>query len=55
MVWTHAHMPAVTIPAGRIDALPLGLQLSARAGDDELLLVWGQACATALQSSPTSP
>jgi Asp-tRNA(Asn)/Glu-tRNA(Gln) amidotransferase A subunit family amidase len=52
MVWTHAHMPAVTIPAGRIDALPLGLQLSARAGDDEPLLAWAKACAAAFRSDP---
>ncbi|OUC08244.1 amidase [Litorilinea aerophila] len=39
--WTHAGMPAVTVPAGRTETgLPLGLQLVAPFGDDERLLAW---------------
>ena len=40
--WTHAGLPTVTLPAGRLRGLPLGLQLSARFGSDELLLAWAQ-------------
>ncbi|HEU4751796.1 MAG TPA: amidase family protein [Armatimonadota bacterium] len=41
MPWTHAGMPAITLPAGRAaSGLPLGLQCVARAGMDEQLLRW---------------
>ena len=44
--WTHAGMPAVTLPAGRAaNGLPLGLQLVARFGEDEALLSWAQVFA----------
>ena len=47
--WTHAGMPAVTLPAGLVDGgLPLGLQLSARFGEDEALLAWAAALETPL-------
>lgn len=36
--WTHAGVPAVTLPAGRVDGLPVGLQLLAAFGADEPLL-----------------
>ena len=36
--WTHARVPAVTIPAGTIRGMPVGLQLAGRAGGDEALL-----------------
>jgi len=39
--WTHAGLPAVTLPASRTDGgLPLGLQCTARYGADESLLAW---------------
>ena len=39
--WTHTGMPAITVPAGLSEmGMPLGLQLSARFDDDELLLAW---------------
>jgi Asp-tRNA(Asn)/Glu-tRNA(Gln) amidotransferase A subunit family amidase len=39
--WTHAGLPVVTVPAGRAEnGLPLGLQLVARLGADEVLLAW---------------
>ncbi len=41
--WTHAGMPAVTLPASvAANGLPLGLQLVARFGDDERLLGWAE-------------
>ena len=41
--WTHAGMPAITIPAGAGEGgLPLGLQLVARFGADEQLLSWAE-------------
>ncbi len=36
--WTHAGMPAATVPAGLLNGLPLGLQLAGRFGADEQLL-----------------
>lgn len=39
--WTHAGMPAITLPAGvAANGLPLGMQMVARFGDDEELLEW---------------
>ena len=41
MPWTHAGLPALSLPAGRGGAgLPLGLQLVGRFGEDERLLAW---------------
>jgi Asp-tRNA(Asn)/Glu-tRNA(Gln) amidotransferase A subunit family amidase len=46
--WTHAGVPALTVPAGRVDGLPVGLQCVARFGDDESLLAWGEGVAAEL-------
>ncbi|MFZ1235024.1 MAG: amidase family protein, partial [Thiofilum sp.] len=44
--WTHAGMPALTVPAGvAANQLPLGLQLVARFGADEGLLAWAEGIA----------
>jgi Asp-tRNA(Asn)/Glu-tRNA(Gln) amidotransferase A subunit family amidase len=36
--WTHARVPAITLPARRVDDMPVGIQLAGRAGADEALL-----------------
>ncbi|MCB0128589.1 MAG: amidase, partial [Caldilineaceae bacterium] len=47
--WTHAGMPAVTIPVRHEHGvLPLGLQLIARFGADEELLTWASMIAPAI-------
>jgi Asp-tRNA(Asn)/Glu-tRNA(Gln) amidotransferase A subunit family amidase len=47
--WTHAHMPAITLPCNTIDGLPLGLQIAARYGYDEQLLTNARTIEAALQ------
>ncbi len=47
--WTHAGMPAVTLPSGADErGLPYGLQIAGRFGADEALLVAAGALAAAL-------
>ena len=42
--WTHAGLPALTLPAGRAaNGLPLGLQCAAGFGRDEELVSWAEA------------
>jgi Asp-tRNA(Asn)/Glu-tRNA(Gln) amidotransferase A subunit family amidase len=42
--WTHAGMPAITLPAGMAkNGLPLGVQLVAPFGADEKLIAWCRA------------
>lgn len=44
--WTHAGMPAITLPAGKAsNGLPLGLQVIAPAMGDEQLLAWAEPMA----------
>ncbi|HLX56236.1 MAG TPA: amidase [Ktedonobacteraceae bacterium] len=44
--WTHAGMPAVSLPAGRaINGLPLGFQCVGRFMHDEQLLAWAEPMA----------
>lgn len=38
--WTYAGLPALSLPAGELDGLPVGLQLVGRFGADEQLLAW---------------
>ena len=46
--WTHTGLPALTVPAGTVSALPVGLQCVARPTDDERLLAWGERVAEAV-------
>ncbi len=47
--WTHAGLPALTLPAGAAENdLPLGLQLVGRFDADEALLAWASAVCQAL-------
>ncbi len=39
-MWTTAGVPAVSVPAGKIDGLPIGLQCVGKFGSDEELLEW---------------
>ena len=49
--WTHAGLPALTLPAGRAEnGLPLGMQLSARFMADEQLLAWAETLEPVLAS-----
>ena len=41
--WTHAGVPAITLPAGTVDGLPVGLQLAGRFGADEEFLAAAEA------------
>lgn len=41
--WTYAGLPVATLPAGRVDGLPVGLQLAARAGHDARLAAFAAA------------
>lgn len=36
--WTHAGLPAITVPAGTVAGMPVGLQLAGRFGEDEALV-----------------
>ena len=50
MPWTHAGLPAMTIPAGKgALGLPLGLQLVARFGQDKALLCWAEGIEAAFR------
>jgi Asp-tRNA(Asn)/Glu-tRNA(Gln) amidotransferase A subunit family amidase len=51
--WTHAGMPAITVPAGRAaNGLPLGMQLVARFDADEELLLWAAHAEAILAGQP---
>jgi Asp-tRNA(Asn)/Glu-tRNA(Gln) amidotransferase A subunit family amidase len=48
--WTHAGMPALTLPAGHDENdLPFGLQFVAHFGADEELMAWAGEIEAALQ------
>ncbi len=41
--WTHAGVPAIAVPSGTVDGLPVGIQLAGRFEQDEELLSGAQA------------
>jgi Asp-tRNA(Asn)/Glu-tRNA(Gln) amidotransferase A subunit family amidase len=42
-IWTSLHVPCVTVPAGTgPNALPLGIQIVGRQGDDKAVLAWAR-------------
>ncbi len=48
-LWTSLHVPCVTVPAGTgPNAMPLGLQVVGRIGEDRQVLAWAQWIAAAL-------
>jgi Asp-tRNA(Asn)/Glu-tRNA(Gln) amidotransferase A subunit family amidase len=50
--WTHAGVPAVAIPGGTVDGLPVGVQCTASFGDDERLLRWAASIVGAIEDGP---
>jgi Asp-tRNA(Asn)/Glu-tRNA(Gln) amidotransferase A subunit family amidase len=49
--WTTVGFPALTVPAGQVDGLPVGLQVVARYSDDELLLAWAEEIAAIVREA----
>lgn len=45
--WTHAGAPAVSVPTGTVDGLPVGLQCVGKRGEDESLLARSERIAAA--------
>ncbi len=41
--WTYVGLPAVTVPSGRVDGLPVGVQCVSRFDADEKLLAWSDS------------
>jgi len=40
--WTRTGMPAVTLPGGYVNGLPVGLQIATLRNQDEQLLTWAK-------------
>ena len=50
--WSHAGLPTLTVTAGTIDGLPMGLQIAAGWQHDEEVLIWGHDIEHALAGMP---
>jgi Asp-tRNA(Asn)/Glu-tRNA(Gln) amidotransferase A subunit family amidase len=48
--WTHSGLPTVSLPAGTVDGLPVGVQCATRFGADEDLLGWAEGLSAALRA-----
>lgn len=48
--WTQAGVPTLSLPAGVVSGLPLGLQVAGRESADEELVAWGMELEKALES-----
>jgi Asp-tRNA(Asn)/Glu-tRNA(Gln) amidotransferase A subunit family amidase len=46
--WTYTGMPSLTLPAGKINDLPLGMQMIAPFMADEILTAWVKSLSTLL-------
>jgi Asp-tRNA(Asn)/Glu-tRNA(Gln) amidotransferase A subunit family amidase len=55
--WSLAGLPAVALPAGRVAGLPVGVQVVAAAGADEILLHWAAGLESVLtgRARPAGP
>jgi len=53
-LWTLLGCPAMTLPIGTIDGLPVGVQLISRPGSDPSLLDFADDCIRAARSSTTT-
>ena len=51
--WTHSGLPAISLPAGAVDGLPLGLQVVGRWQADERLLAWAETLEPELAAAAT--
>lgn len=49
--WTHAGLPTVSLPAGDVGGLPVGVQVAAGFGDDERLLRWARDLSSAVDGA----
>ena len=49
--WTRTGMPAVTLPGGYVNGLPVGLQIATSRGDDEQLLTWAKLISPLINNS----
>jgi Asp-tRNA(Asn)/Glu-tRNA(Gln) amidotransferase A subunit family amidase len=49
--WSTAGLPAMSLPGGTINGLPVGLQVVGATGDDERLLQWAQDLAPVVEGS----
>jgi Asp-tRNA(Asn)/Glu-tRNA(Gln) amidotransferase A subunit family amidase len=50
--WSLLDFPAITVPAGQVGRLPVGLQLVGAPGQDDLLLAVAHAVESALPALP---